>query len=139
MFSIFFEKYAKICRFALSFNHDSAADWIYSLFFARNNLMNIMCKVGDYIQKVNNIAKTSTQTNTQKRSTQKTDDSIANNQKKQKITESEVEIEVKNEAKRNYVLGTQDNTKDVLVIPLLTNKVKSSQPCKQNLSIKSFF
>ena len=90
MFSIFFEKYAKICRFALSFNHDSAADWIYSLFFARNNLMNIMCKVGDYIQKVNNIAKTSTQTNTQKRSTQKTDDSIANNQKKQKITESEV-------------------------------------------------
>ncbi len=139
MFSIFFEKYAKICRFALSFNHDSAADWIYSLFFARNNLMNIMCKVGDYIQKVNNIAKTSTQTNTQKRSTQKTDDSIANNQKKQKITESEVESEVKNEVKRNYVLGTQDNTKDVLVIPLLTNKVKSSQPCKQNLSIKSFF
>lgn len=59
--------------------------------------MNIMCKVGDYILKVNNIAKTSTQTNTQKRSTQKTDDSIANNQKKQKITESEVEIEVKNE------------------------------------------
>lgn len=98
-----------------------------------------MCKVGDYIQKVNNIAKTSTQTNTQKRSTQKTDDSIANNQKKQKITESEVESEVKNEVKRNYVLGTQDNTKDVLVIPLLTNKVKSSQPCKQNLSIKSFF
>ena len=139
MFSIFFEKYAKICRFALSFNHDSAADWIYSLFFARNNLMNIMCKVGDYIQKVNNIAKTSTQTNTQKRSTQKTDDSIANNQKKQKITESEVEIEVKNEVKRNYVLGTQDNTKDVLVIPLLTNKVKSSQPCKQNPSTKSFF
>ena len=139
MFSIFFEKYAKICRFSLSFNHDSAADWIYSLFFARNNLMNIMCKVGDYIQKVNNIAKTSTQTNTQKRSTQKTDDSIANNQKKQKITESEVEIEVKNEVKRNYVLGTQDNTKDVLVIPLLTNKVKSSQPCKQNPSIKSFF
>ena len=37
--------------------------------FARNNLMNIMCKVGDYILKVNNIAKTSTQTNTQKRST----------------------------------------------------------------------
>ena len=139
MFSIFFEKYAKNCRFSLSFNHDSAADWIYSLFFARNNLMNIMCKVGDYIQKVNNIAKTSTQTNTQKRSTQKTDDSIANNQKKQKITESEVEIEVKNEVKRNYVLGTQDNTKDVLVIPLLTNKVKSSQPCKQNPSIKSFF
>jgi hypothetical protein len=31
--------------------------------------MNIMCKVGDYILKVNNIAKTSTQTNTQKRST----------------------------------------------------------------------
>ena len=91
--------------------------------FARNNLMNIMCKVGDYILKVNNIAKTSTQTNTQKRSTQKTDDSIANNLKKQKITESEVEIEVKNEVKsevkRNYVLGTQDNTKDVLVIPLL--------------------
>ena len=25
--------------------------------FARNNLMNIMCKVGDYILKVNNIAK----------------------------------------------------------------------------------
>ena len=107
--------------------------------FARNNLMNIMCKVGDYILKVNNIAKTSTQTNTQKRSTQKTDDSIANNRKKQKITESEVEIEVKNEVKRNYVLGTQDNTKDVLVIPLLTNKVKSSSPCKQNPSIKSFF
>ena len=37
--------------------------------FARNYLMNIMCKVGDYILKVNNIAKTSTQTNTQKRST----------------------------------------------------------------------
>ena len=111
MFSIYFEKYAK------------------------------------YILKVNNIAKTSTQINTQKRSTQKTDDSIANNQKKQKITESEVEIEVKNEVKsevksevkRNYVLGTQDNTKDVLVIPLLTNKVKSSSPCKQNPSIKSFF
>ena len=96
-------------------------------------------KYAKYILKVNNIAKTSTQTNTQKRSTQKTDDSIANNQKKQKITESEVEIEVKNEVKRNYVLGTQDNTKDVLVIPLLTNKVKSSQPCKQNPSIKSFF
>ena len=105
--------------------------------------MNIMCKVGDYILKVNNIAKTSTQINTQKRSTQKTADSIANNQKKQKITESEVEIEVKNEVKnevkKNYVLETQDNTKDVLVIPLLTNKVKSSQPCKQNPSIKSFF
>ena len=28
--------------------------------------------------------------------------------------------------KKNYILGTQDNTKDVLVIPLLTNKVKSS-------------
>ena len=82
MFSIYFEKYAKICRFSLSFNHDSAADWIYSLFFARNYLMNIMCKVGDYILKVNNIAKTSTQINTQKRSTQKTDDSIANNRKK---------------------------------------------------------
>ena len=111
--------------------------------FARNNLMNIICKVGDYILKVNNIAKTSTLTNTQKRSTQKTDDSIANNRKKQKITESKVEIEVKNEVKsevkRNYVLGTQDNTKDVLVIPLLTNKVKSSSPCKQNPSIKSFF
>ena len=40
-----------------------------------------MCKVGDYILKVNNIAKTSTQTNTKKRSTQKTDDSIANDQK----------------------------------------------------------
>ena len=37
--------------------------------FARNYLMNIMCKVGDYILKVNNIAKTSTQTNTQKGST----------------------------------------------------------------------
>ena len=37
--------------------------------FARNNLMNIMCKVGDYILKVNNIDKTNTQTNTQKRST----------------------------------------------------------------------
>ena len=60
-----------------------------------------------------------------------------------KITESEVEIEVKNEVKsevkRNYVLGTQDNTKDVLVIPLLTNKVKSSSPCKQNPSKYSFF
>ena len=32
MFSIFFEKYAKICRFAPSFNHNSAADYIYSLF-----------------------------------------------------------------------------------------------------------
>ena len=111
--------------------------------FARNYLMNIMCKVGDYILKVNNIAKTSTQTNTQKRSTQKTDDSTANDRKKQKITESEVEIEVKNEikseVKRNYVLGTQDNTKDVLVIPLLTNKVKSSSPCKQNPSKYSLF
>ena len=96
-------------------------------------------KYAKYILKVNNIAKTSTQTNTQKRSTQKTDDSIANNREKQKITESEFEIEVKNEVKRNYVLGTQDNTKDVLVIPLLTNKVKSSSPCKQNPSIKSFF
>lgn len=65
MFSIFFEKYAKICRFAPSFNHDSAADYIY-IVFARNNLMNIMCKVGDYILRVNNIAKTSTQINTQK-------------------------------------------------------------------------
>lgn len=37
--------------------------------FARNNLMNIMCKVGDYILKVNNIDKTSTQTNTKERST----------------------------------------------------------------------
>ena len=105
--------------------------------------MNIMCKVGDYILKVNNIAKTSTQTNTQKRSTQKTDDSTANDRKKQKITESEVEIEVKNEVKsevkRNYVLGTQDNTKDVLVIPLHTNKVKSGSPCKQNPSKYSFF
>ena len=101
--------------------------------------MNIMCKVGDYILRVNNIAKTSTQINTQKRSTQKTDDSIANNRKKQKNTESEVEIEVKNEVKRNYVLGTQDNTKDVLIIPLLTNKVKSSSPCKQNPSKYSLF
>ena len=105
--------------------------------------MNIMCKVGDYILKVNNIAKTSTQTNTQKRSTQKTDDSTANDRKKEKITESEVEIEVKNEikseVKRNNVLGTQDNTKDVLVIPLHTNKVKSSSPCKQNPSKYSFF
>ena len=111
--------------------------------FARNNLMNIMCKVGDSILKVNNIAKTSTQTNTQKRSTQKTDDSTANDRKKQKITESEVEIEVKNEikseVKRNYVLGTQNNTKDILVIPLHTNKVKSSSPCKQNPSIKIIF
>ena len=111
--------------------------------FARNNLMNIICKVGDYILKVNNIAKTSTQTNTQKRSTQKTDDSIANNRKKQKITESEFEIEVKNEVKsevkRNYVLGTQDNTKDILVIPLHTNKVKSSSPYKQNPSKYSLF
>ena len=101
--------------------------------------MNIMCKVGDYILRVNNIAKTSTQINTQKRSTQKTDDSIANNRKKQKNTESEVEIEVKNEVKRNYVLGTQDNTKDILVIPLHTNKVKSSSPCKQNPSKYSLF
>ena len=31
--------------------------------------MNIMCKVGDYILKINNIGKTSTETNTQKRST----------------------------------------------------------------------
>ena len=31
--------------------------------------MNIMCKVGDSILKVNNIAKTSTQANTKKRST----------------------------------------------------------------------
>ena len=37
--------------------------------FARNNLMNIMCKVGDYILILNKINKTSTQTNTQKRST----------------------------------------------------------------------
>lgn len=37
--------------------------------FARNNLMNIMCKIGDYILKVNNIDKNSTQTNIQKRST----------------------------------------------------------------------
>lgn len=50
--------------------------------FARNNLMNIMCKVGDSILKVNNIAKTSTQTNTQRRSTLKTDDSTANDRKK---------------------------------------------------------
>ena len=50
--------------------------------FARNNLMNIMCKVGDSILKVNNIAKTSTQTNTKKRSTQKTDDSTTNDRKK---------------------------------------------------------
>ena len=95
MFSIFFEKYAKICRFALSFNHDSAADWIYSLFFARNNLMNIMCKVGDYIQKVNNIAKTSTQTNTQKRSTQKTDDSIANNQKNRRLQKVRLKVRLR--------------------------------------------
>ena len=33
--------------------------------FARNNLMYIMCKVGDYILGINNIGKTSTQTNTQ--------------------------------------------------------------------------
>ena len=86
--------------------------------------MNIMYKVGDYILKVNNIAKTSTQTNTQKRSTQKTDDSIANNRKKQKIAESEVEIEVKNEVKsevkRNYVLG-----------PKITLKTSSLSPCLQ--------
>ena len=31
--------------------------------------MNIMCKVGDYILKVNNIDKTNTQTNTKERST----------------------------------------------------------------------
>ena len=37
--------------------------------FARNNLTNIMCKVGDYILKINNIDKTSTLTNIQKRST----------------------------------------------------------------------
>ena len=105
--------------------------------------MNIMCKVGDYILILNNINKTSAQANTQKRSTQKTDDSIANDQKKQKITESEVEIEVKNEikseVKENYVLGTHDHTKDILVIPLHTNKVKSSSPCKQNPSKYSLF
>ena len=33
--------------------------------FARNNLMNIMCKVGDYILGINNIGKIITQTNTQ--------------------------------------------------------------------------
>ena len=38
------------------------------IIFARNNLMNIMCKVGDYILGINNIGKTSTQTNTQKHS-----------------------------------------------------------------------
>ena len=108
--------------------------------------MNIMCKVGDYILKVNNIAKTSTQTNTQKGRTQKTDDSIANNRKKQKITESEVEIEVKNEVKsevkRNYVLGTQDNTKDVLVIPLLTNKLNQVRPANKihlNIHFSEYF
>ena len=37
--------------------------------FARNNLMNIMCKVGDYILEINNIGKTSTLTKTQKHST----------------------------------------------------------------------
>ena len=47
--------------------------------------------------------------------------------------------EVKSEMKRNYVLGTQDNTKDILVIPLHTNKVKSSSPCKQNPSKYSLF
>ena len=97
--------------------------------------MNIICKVGDYILKVNNIAKTSTQTNTQKRSTQKTDDSIANNRKKQKITESKVEIEVKNEVKsevkRNYVLGTQDNTKDVLLSPCLQIKLNQVRPANK--------
>ena len=31
--------------------------------FARNNFMNIMCKVGDYILGINNIGKTITQTN----------------------------------------------------------------------------
>ena len=47
-------------------------------------------KYAKYILKVNNIAKTSTQINTQKRCTQKTADSIANNRKKQKNTESDV-------------------------------------------------
>ena len=37
--------------------------------FARNNLMNITCKDGDYILILNNINKTSAQANTQKRST----------------------------------------------------------------------
>lgn len=37
--------------------------------FARNNHINIMCKAGDYILEINNIGKTSTQTNTQKPST----------------------------------------------------------------------
>ena len=63
---------------------------------------------------------------------------MKNNESEVKNTLCEVKNEVKSEVKRNYVLGTQDNTKDVLVIPLLTNKVKSSSPCKQNPSIKSF-
>lgn len=37
--------------------------------FARNNLMNIMCKIGDYILIFNNLNKTSTQANIPKRST----------------------------------------------------------------------
>lgn len=36
--------------------------------FARNNLINIMYKIGYYILGINNIGKTSTQTNTQKHS-----------------------------------------------------------------------
>ena len=63
--------------------------------FARNNLMNIMGKDGDYILILNNINKTSTQANTQKRSTQKTDDSTANDQKKMKNNECKVKNEVK--------------------------------------------
>lgn len=46
---------------------------------------------------------------------------------------------MKGEVKRNYVLGIHDNTKDILVIPLHTNKVKSSSPCKQNPSKYSLF
>ncbi len=37
--------------------------------FARNNLMNIMCKIGDYILIFKNLNKTSTQANIPKRST----------------------------------------------------------------------
>ena len=64
---------------------------------------------------------------------------MKNNESEVKNTLCEVKNEVKSEVKRNYVLGTQDNTKDVLVIPLHTNKVKSSSPCKQNPSKYSLF
>lgn len=57
--------------------------------------MNIICKVGDYILKVNNIAKTSTLTNTQKRSISKTDDSIANNRKKRRLQKVRLKLRLR--------------------------------------------